>query len=555
MVKKLLPFFTLIVAATTALAQPKSKVQFANNCPDMAFGAIDIYIDGVLAYDNLMFRSATTFDEIEAIPHTISIAPETSMSVTDTFYSMNMIFGPTDTIILVANGIESATGYNPAPPFKLDVFMNARVAAHNGANSDILPMNGSTDASTVDFRAGIETIVNNLGLGNFAGGYEELPIGTYTFRLTNMTGSKVIGTYSLALNVLGPPGEAAVLLSSGFVDPTANSNGAPFEMMLVPADGGPFIPLMTTDPEPYARIQFVNNSADTLADTVDIYYGNTLVADDLRFRHSTEFIDAEVGSVMPLGIAPANSTSSADAFYTLPAILDSANTYIATANGIKSSTGYTPALPFAVAIYTGAREEAANSANVDILMMHGTTDLPVSDIREGSNTIIDDAGFGVFKPYVSMAANANYVFTLTDQSGVAEIEKYKAQWLGSGLQGKAITLFLSGFKTPANNSNGPGYGLYYSTANAGPLVPLVISTGIIGINNLGMTIFPNPASDELYINGKITPEQVTITDMAGRVVIVKTNTKVIDVAGLPTGLYQIRIDANNLSTTSRFVKQ
>ena len=70
-----------------------------------------------------------------------------------------------------------------------------------------------------------------------------------------------------------------------------------------------------------------------------------------------------------------------------------------------------------------------------------------------------------------------------------------------------------------------------------------------------MTIFPNPASDELYINGKITPEQVTITDMAGRVVIVKTNTKVIDVAGLPTGLYQIRIDANNLSTTSRFVKQ
>jgi hypothetical protein len=553
MVKKILPFLILLVAST-ALAQPKSKVQFVNNCPDLGFTAIDIYVDGILMYDNLMFRTATTFDEIEAIPHTISIAPETSMSVADTFYSVNMIFTPVDTMVIVANGIESSSGYTPAPSFRLSVFANARVAAHNGANSDILIMNGGTDVAIVDLRTGIETIANNLDLGSFNTGYEELPFGTYTFRVTNTSGSDVIGTYSLPLNVLGPPGESAVLLSSGFLDPTSNSNGAPFEMMLVRSTGGAFLPLGVTDPEPYARLQFINNSADTLADSIDVYYGNTLIADDLRFRHATEFIDAEVGSLMPMGIAPANSTSSADAFYQLPAIIDSGKTYIAAANGIKSSGGYTPALPFAVAIFTGAREEAANASNVDILMMHGTTDLPISDIREGANTIIDDANFGIFKPYVSMAAGSNYIFTLTDQSGVGEIEKYKAQWLGSGLQGEAITLLLSGFKSPANNSNGPGYGLYYATVNGGPLVPLAISTSITNISNEDIFIFPNPANEVLNISGKSVPELVTITDMAGRTVLKKANTNKIDASDLSAGLYLIKIEVEGHTSTTRFSK-
>ena len=46
------------------------------------------------------------------------------------------------------------------------------------------------------------------------------------------------------------------------------------------------------------------------------------------------------------------------------------------ANGIVSTSGYMPNVPFDLYVQAGARENATNAANTDLLVFHGSTDAP-----------------------------------------------------------------------------------------------------------------------------------------------------------------------------------
>jgi hypothetical protein len=68
-----------------------------------------------------------------------------------------------------------------------------------------------------------------------------------------------------------------------------------------------------------------------------------------------------------------------------------------------------------------------------------------------------------------------------------------------------------------------------------------------------LSIFPNPASSEIYINGYFTSNennQISIVDVTGKVILNRTlNTQIIneriDIQGLSNGLYLIRIENNH----------
>jgi hypothetical protein len=65
-----------------------------------------------------------------------------------------------------------------------------------------------------------------------------------------------------------------------------------------------------------ARVQVIHNSPDALAALVDVYLDDVLLIDDFAFRTASPFIDAPAGVDFTVGIAPANSSSSADAIAT-----------------------------------------------------------------------------------------------------------------------------------------------------------------------------------------------------------------------------------------------
>lgn len=83
------------------------------------------------------------------------------------------------------------------------------------------------------------------------------------------------------------------------------------------------------------------------------------------------------------------------------------------------------------------------------------------------------------------------------------------------------------------------------------------TNNITGVNNID--IYPNPANDQLTINGlNNTPTTITIMNVNGSVInqiSSNTATQQIDVSALSKGLYIIKISSKEQTITERFIKQ
>ena len=203
--------------------------------------------------------------------------------------------------------------------------------------------------------------------------------------------------FDAPLATLGLQGAALTVVASGFLDPSANSNGPAFGLFAAPATGGAMVAL----PASAARLQAIHNSADAAASTVDVYLDGNLLIDDFAFRTASPFIDAPAEVDIQLVIAPATSSSVADSIAVFNYNLASGETYVLVAEGIVSATGYSPATPFDINVYGMGREAASNSANTDVLVHHGATDAPAVDVVEtgaGAGTIVANASYGDFAP-------------------------------------------------------------------------------------------------------------------------------------------------------------
>ena len=126
-----------------------------------------------------------------------------------------------------------------------------------------------------------------------------------------------------------------------------------------------------------------------------------------------------------------------------------------------------------------------------------------------------------------------------------------------GLEGAAITVYASGFLDPSQNSNGPAFGLWVTTPAGGPMIELPEGTlGINGVTNNTFSIYPNPTTNMLTVNGVDTQNlRFTMVDMQGRVVkdgdLFARNT-----ASLSQGLYVLNlIDNNRVVSAQKFIKE
>lgn len=84
-------------------------------------------------------------------------------------------------------------------------------------------------------------------------------------------------------------------------------------------------------------------------------------------------------------------------------------------------------------------------------------------------------------------------------------------------------------------------------------VTVINCTGIDNANEFNMNIYPNPASDVLYISGNFTEKlKIKILDIQGKVISQRvfnaSSLVVLDISNLSNGLYQIELDINHLIT-------
>ncbi|MDW3647613.1 MAG: DUF4397 domain-containing protein [Bacteroidia bacterium] len=270
-----------------------------------------------------------------------------------------------------------------------------------------------------------------------------------------------------------------------------------------------------------ANVQIIHNAADPNAATVDIYLdaGAAPAVDDLNFREATNFIALPAGVSIDVGVAPGTSTGPSDilATITLPPLTAGEN-YIAMATGVLvpalfDQTANGADIAFKLEILTPARQ-LGTSTDVDLAVFHGATDVDSVDIlvaSAGGATLIDDLAYGTFQGYAAVAPT-KYILDITpynDNSTVVISYFVDLSTLGGG----AATVFASGFLNPANNQNGPGFGVFAALAD-GTVLPLT-ATGdtadVQVIHNSG-----DPAADSVDIYVDILTDTIKLDNVAYR---------------------------------------
>ena len=554
----------ILFAVTGYFYAQTARVQVIHNSADAAAEFVDVYLNEDLLIPDFGFRTASPFIDAPAgVEIILSVAPAGSTSVGDAIYSAEVTLTADETYVVVADGIVSASGYNPAPAFGLQIYPGGREIATDPANTDVLVHHGSTDAPAVDVvetGAGAGTIVDDIAYTDFAG-YLELPTADYVLEVRTADGITTVASYQAPLAALGLEGAALVVIASGFLDPSQNSDGAGFGLYAALPAGGDLAVLPLANQT--ARVQVIHNSADAAVEFVDVYLNEDLLIPDFGFRTASPFIDAPAGVEIILSVAPAGSTSVGDAIYSAEVTLTADETYVVVADGIVSASGYNPAPAFGLQIYPGGREIATDPANTDVLVHHGSTDAPTVQVVEtgaGAGVLIDNISYTEFAGYLELPT-ANYVVQIN--AGGAGVAAYQAPLAALGLDGAALAVIASGFLDPSQNSDGASFGLWVSLPSGGDLIPLPAATlGVEDFNEDTFVMFPNPANNELNFDFKsldVDELTISITDVQGRVILnnrINSTNSAIDVSSLSTGLYQVTIlDGNSILSTKKLLKK
>lgn len=496
---KKLSLFLFILFAAININSQTARVQVIHNAADVLAGSVDIYINGALSIPDFAFRSATPFLDLPAgTLLNIGIAPGTSTSVNDTLKNFQVTLTANEKYVVIANGLLT-TGYAPNPDgrntsFTLLIKTMARESG-TGSGVDLFVLHGSTDAPAVDVKVrelSNATIVNDAAYSDITP-YITAPAQNITLDLYLSDGINYVASFTAPLSGLG--GGAAAVFASGFLNPASNQNGAAFGLFAALPNGQ--VVQLPAASSPTARVQVIHNSSDVLAGMVDVYVNGNLAIPDFGFRQATPFIDLPAGVVLNIGIAPGNSSSVNDTLKNFKVNLTANEKYIVFANGLLTG-GYSPNpdgrnTNFTLLIKTPARE-SATSSNVDLFVLHGSTDAPTVDVkaREAGNvTLVDDAAYGDITGYFSVPP-ADYTLDLYLGNGTTLVNSFIAPL--SGLGGGSAAVFASGFLNPSANQNGAAFGLFAALAN-GTVIQLF--PGVVPVELTSFSVLVNGTSVSL----------------------------------------------------------
>lgn len=81
-----------------------------------------------------------------------------------------------------------------------------------------------------------------------------------------------------------------------------------------------------------------------------------------------------------------------------------------------------------------------------------------------------------------------------------------------------------------------------------------VALNVISFNQDLFKIFPNPTNDKLFIRGLSNPTKISIYNVLGKLVLSEITTNEIDLEGLQSGIYIVKIIDQQKETTRKFIK-
>ena len=462
----------LFVFMTNTVSAQNARVQIIHNAADPAAAAVDIYVNGTLTLDDFAFRTATPYLDLPGNTDLeIGVAPGNSTGAGDALATFNVNLTPDETYAVIANGVLEPAGFAANPDgrdtgFTLFVKDDAREASTNANEVQFFAGHAASDAPTVDIIArDVATLVDDAAYGDLTG-YIGVPAAAYTLDVTpGSDNSTVVASFTADLS--GLAGGAAVVLASGFLDPSANQDGPAFGIIAVLPDGTVVeLPAAEGPSEPgLARVQIIHNAADPAAAAVDVYVNGALALDDFAFRAATPYLDLPADVNLSVAVAPGTSSSVDDALATFDLVLEDGETYVVVANGVLDPSAFAAnpdgrSTGFTLWVKQGVRESIRNRGGLGYIVGHGVTDAPAVDVRirelGGRAEIASDAAYGDLTDHSVIPARS-YTVDIAVAGTRTVVASYDVDL--NGLGGNTAVVLASGFLTPVTNQNGAGFAL------------------------------------------------------------------------------------------------
>jgi Domain of unknown function (DUF4397)/Secretion system C-terminal sorting domain/Beta-propeller repeat len=544
-------------------------VQIVHNSPDTTLRAVDVFVNGELSFDNFEFRTATPFLELKGgIPYKIGIKPA---NTTDSPQEFDVTFENDKNYVVTATGLWNPFAYSGvsfSDFLRLDVIEPAFQLSVPGTVS-LAVQHGAPDAPTVDVVQGIPFTVgvDNLAYGETTD-YISFPTGEYLLGITPANdNATVVARYFAELTPLD--GSAGVVYASGFLTPGNAFADATFGLWVALPAGGELVPLT---PVGRADVQYVHNSPDPAAASVDVYMNGELVADNFNFRTASPYLEELANYPNRIAIAPPSSTSAADALLTFEDVLFEDNKrYVLSVNGVLDPAAFT-GVPNTAEIQAVVVEPALTSApagQFSFAVVHGSPDAPAVDVvLDGTTTpLIDNLAFSEVNPFITVPA-AEYILNITPANDNATIlASFRAPL--NALPVSAATVFASGFLSSVNQTGTTNaFGLWAAIPAGGALIPLVqvgvSTTDLLGAANV--KAWPNPTNDAFVVQYEL-PESGLLTFSLINVfgaelqrveytnAVTGPQVERFDVSQLPAGLYFLRMQTTQANGLIRMVVQ
>ncbi|MEL6340260.1 MAG: DUF4397 domain-containing protein [Myxococcota bacterium] len=505
-------------ADETACIQ-SARVQVVHMAADPAAMMVDVYLangdgsDPRLIADDFQFRTATRYLDLAPGTYDISINASGSTGIAD------QVLLPLDDVVLtagltaqlVARGVADATQFDTtendaaAIALTVDVFADALEADPDLGDGryKVRVLHASTDAPAVDVEAlGLDGVPYGANTGAT---YLELDAGVVPFDVNEDDGPRLASFQTSVAGVFpapaGIPADLVTLVvANGFLDPSANQDGAAFGLHAVLASGA-VAPLDSA-----ARVQLVH-AAESIA-SADVYAfpaGTPPTSGDdaiqLDFRQATGFLTAPSGAPQDLYVVAAGGDVAVEGERVISDLgVSFAPNSVTRVVAIDTDP--------AQLLKLDSVEAPMDSTAVAVQVLHGSSDAGTVDVFvEKFNAgvpsgapVADDVMFGGFTAVAPLDA-ANRVVTLTDSTDPAAAIASTTAPLKT-LPGASLLVIASG--------SGDDFGVIAVAADGDAETLATVVTLDAGTAELQAIHNSNSAGDvDIYIGGDVAASAFT----------------------------------------------
>lgn len=450
-----------------------AQVQLIQNIPNIK---VDVYIDDVLVFDNIDYRSASSFLQIRANKD-LSLevkGAESTPSDPPILAFDNVRFQALTSSLLVLGG--DGTDDSPVDLF---ILKDALEMAVTPEEVSLGFFHGGTDVNPLSFLGEqFEPYAVEVEFGRFRD-YQNFVENELILDVRETSTGRDLGFFGADLS--SKKGQAGLVFSSGVVEDSQT-----FGLFIAFADGS-VVPMYPLD---YSRLQLVNNMPDS--QHYDLYFNQNIWAENLSFRTATPFMNVRAGMVQDLVLVPTGIAIDSAVFVSSDLMFVKDSTYQIFLNGWSES----PTFPIVASINDQAKEVTFQDFSLEVTAHHGSLATnPLEWAAQDGMPLVDQLAFGEFEKIPSLGP-VNQLIRISEQGTNRRLGAFAAT-LDQVPPASPIVIFTSGL--PGSDF---GFGLFAVLPDG-----TVLSFSSVDFAKLQLV---NALQQEIdvFINGELVAAQV-----------------------------------------------